>query len=65
MIFTFTPEQKAAAEASKAALERSGRLRRLIVTQIVPAGDFWPAEEYHQQYLEKRGLASCHVGLGR
>jgi peptide-methionine (S)-S-oxide reductase len=31
------------------------------VTQIAPAATFYPAEDYHQQYLEKRGLASCHV----
>ncbi|MDQ6928513.1 MAG: peptide-methionine (S)-S-oxide reductase, partial [Actinomycetota bacterium] len=36
------------------------RFRRPIVTEVVPAGEFWPAEDYHQQYLEKRGLASCH-----
>jgi peptide-methionine (S)-S-oxide reductase len=32
-----------------------------IVTQVVPAETFWPAEEYHQKYLEKRGAASCHI----
>jgi peptide-methionine (S)-S-oxide reductase len=32
-----------------------------IVTQIVPATTFWRAEEYHQRYLEKRGLAACHI----
>ena len=61
-IFTHGPEQQAAAEASKAALGASGRFRRPIVTTIEPAGPFWRAEEYHQQYLEKRGLASCHIG---
>ncbi|HZS82235.1 MAG TPA: peptide-methionine (S)-S-oxide reductase MsrA [Stellaceae bacterium] len=62
-IFTHSPEQEAAARASKARLEASGRFRRPIVTEIVPAGPFWRAEEYHQQYLEKRGLAACHVGM--
>lgn len=60
-IFFHTPEQEAAARASKAALEASGRLRRKVATEIVPAGPFWRAEDYHQQYLEKRGLASCHL----
>jgi peptide-methionine (S)-S-oxide reductase len=60
-IFFHTPEQEAAARASKAALEASGQYRRPIVTQIVPAPEFYRAEEYHQQYLEKRGLAQCHI----
>jgi peptide-methionine (S)-S-oxide reductase len=60
-IFFHTPEQEAKARASKERLEKSGQYRRPIVTQIEPAADFWRAEEYHQQYLEKRGLASCHI----
>ncbi|MFO1464224.1 MAG: peptide-methionine (S)-S-oxide reductase MsrA [bacterium] len=59
-IFFHSPEQEAKAKASKAALERDGRYRRPIVTQIVPAGEFFRAEEYHQQYLSKRGLSHCH-----
>lgn len=59
-IFYETPAQKTAAEASRDALEASGRFRRPIVTQVVPGDTFWMAEEYHQQYLEKRGQASCH-----
>jgi len=60
-IFYHSPEQKAAAEASKAVQDRSGRFRRPIVTQIVPAQTFWRAEDYHQKYLQKRGAASCHI----
>jgi peptide-methionine (S)-S-oxide reductase len=60
-IFFHTPEQQAAAVASKQALEKSGRYRRPIVTQILPAPEFYRAEDYHQQYLEKRGLASCKI----
>ena len=60
-IFYHTPEQEAAAKASKEALAKSGRYKRPIVTEIVPAPEFWRAEEYHQQYLEKRGLAHCHL----
>jgi peptide-methionine (S)-S-oxide reductase len=60
-IFFHTPEQEAAAKASKARLEASGRFRRPIVTEITPASEFWRAEEYHQRYLEKRGLAHCTI----
>jgi peptide-methionine (S)-S-oxide reductase len=60
-IFYHTPEQRAAAEASKAALQASGRFRRPVVTEITPAGPFWRAEEYHQRYLQKRGRGSCHL----
>lgn len=60
-IFFHDPEQEAAARASVAKLEKSGRYRRPIVTQILPAETFWRAEDYHQQYLEKRGLASCKI----
>ena len=60
-IFYVTPEQKAAAEASKKKLEASGKYKRPIATEIDPALTFWRAEEYHQQYLEKRGLAGCHL----
>ncbi|NUO79322.1 peptide-methionine (S)-S-oxide reductase MsrA [candidate division KSB1 bacterium] len=60
-IFYHTPAQQAAASASKEKLQSSGRYRRPIVTEITPAAEFYRAEEYHQQYLEKRGLASCHL----
>lgn len=62
VIFYHTPEQQAAAEASKEQQERTGKYRRPIVTEIVPAATFYRAEEYHQQYLEKRGLATCKIG---
>jgi peptide-methionine (S)-S-oxide reductase len=60
-IFYTTPEQEKEAKASKEKRERSGAYRKPIVTQIVPEATFYPAEDYHQQYLEKRGLASCHI----
>lgn len=60
-IFFHTPEQQAAALASKQELERTGAFRRPIVTSITPAATFYRAEEYHQQYLEKRGQASCRI----
>lgn len=61
VIFYHSPEQKAAAVASVRKLEDSGNYKRPIVTEIVPASTFWRAEDYHQQYLEKRGLSNCHV----
>ncbi len=60
-IFYHTPEQKAAAEASKERLQKSGRYSRPVVTQITPATQFYQAEEYHQRYFERRGLTHCKV----
>lgn len=58
-IFVHDEGQRAAAEA---ALGRwQARARRPIVTEIEPAGPFWPAEDYHQRYLERRGQATCHL----
>jgi len=62
VIFVHSPEQETAALASKANLERSGRFRRPVVTEIVPSGRFWDAEEYHQKYFSRRGMAAtCHI----
>ena len=61
VIFHHTPAQRQAAEDSKKQLAGSGKYRSSVVTAIEAAGDFWQAEDYHQQYLEKRGLASCRV----
>jgi len=60
-IFYHTPEQKAAAEASKLRLDESGRYGKPAATEIEPASTFYRAEEYHQRYLVKRGLASCRI----
>ena len=62
-IFYHTPEQQAAAEASKREQQASGRFRNDIVTEITPASQFYRAEEYHQQYLAKRGRSSCSIGV--
>ena len=59
VIFYHDEEQKQEALASKARFEAIGRYRRPIVTQIVPEVPFYRAEEYHQQYLKKRGVESC------
>jgi len=61
VIFYYTEEQKRLAEASKKELDESGRYKNPIVTEIVPADTFWRAEEYHQRYLQKRGLDSCQL----
>lgn len=61
VIFYHDDEQKELAEQSRQILSEGGRFKQPIVTQIVPASTFWVAEDYHQSYLEKRGLASCHV----
>ena len=58
-IFFHTPEQQAIATASKDELDRSSRYRDPVVTEISAASEFYPAEEYHQRYLEKRGLIHC------
>ena len=60
-VFFHDAEQAAAARAAKNELEKSGRFRRPIATEITAAGPFWRGEEYHQRYLEKRGLAHCHL----
>jgi peptide-methionine (S)-S-oxide reductase len=54
-------DQEAAARSSKGALENAGAFRRPIVTEITPASEFYRAEDYHQQYFEKRGIKSCHL----
>ena len=61
VIFYHSPEQKEIAIASKQRLEQSGVHRRPVITEIVPAATFWRAEDYHQQYLEKRGMSSCRL----
>ncbi|HEY0408484.1 MAG TPA: peptide-methionine (S)-S-oxide reductase MsrA [Pyrinomonadaceae bacterium] len=60
-IFYHTPEQEAAARASKDALSASGKHARPIVTEITAAPTFYRAEDYHQQYFEKRGISHCHI----
>ena len=61
VIFTLSPEQDRVARVKKAALEKSGKFNRPIVTSIEPAPAFWRAEEYHQRYFEKNNMPSCHA----
>lgn len=60
-IFFHSEAQKAAALASIAALTKEKRFPKPIVTEVVPADEFWPAEEYHQKYFMKKGGGSCNV----
>lgn len=60
-IFYSSPEQKAEAEAAVKRAAHSGRWRKPVTTSLEPAGEFWPAEEYHQDYLRKHpGGYTCH-----
>jgi peptide-methionine (S)-S-oxide reductase len=60
-VFYHDDAQRDEAEAMKRRLDDSGAFRRPIVTEITPASTFWRAEEYHQQYVQKNGGASCHI----
>ena len=60
-IFYHNNEQKKLAEESKKRLDKSEKFSNPIVTEIVPAQEFYQAEDYHQKYLLKKGKASCHM----
>jgi peptide-methionine (S)-S-oxide reductase len=60
-VFYHDEEQKNQAEKMKQELDQSGKFSKPIVTEIAPATTYYPAEEYHQRYLQKRGIDSCHI----
>ena len=61
VIFYHSSEQEKVARMVRDRLDASRKFHRPIATEIVPAAEFWRAEEYHQRYFEKHGLPSCHV----
>lgn len=60
IIFYHTPEQESIAKKSKQELDASNKFQNKIVTEIVPASTFYPAEDYHQKYYQKIGGGSCY-----
>ncbi|MBI2463807.1 peptide-methionine (S)-S-oxide reductase MsrA [Candidatus Peregrinibacteria bacterium] len=60
-IFYHAPEQERIAKVSKKQLDKSGKFSKSVVTEITAVSKFYRAEEYHQRYLEKHGLAQCHL----
>lgn len=60
-IFYHSPEQRATAEQLIKEVDESGEFVDRVVTQVLPAEKFWDAEDYHQHYFAKRGMASCHI----
>jgi peptide-methionine (S)-S-oxide reductase len=61
VVYTHSGEQTQQARAKIDELNSAGAYRKPIVTKVEPAGTFWRAEEYHQRYLEKRGMVHCHI----
>jgi len=60
-IFVHDADQRETAEKSKQRLGETGKYSKPIATEIADAGDFWEAEDYHQQYYAKRGINSCSI----
>ncbi|HET6864101.1 MAG TPA: peptide-methionine (S)-S-oxide reductase MsrA [Candidatus Saccharimonadales bacterium] len=60
-IFYLDDEQKKLAQAKIKELDNSGAYKKPVVTTLEPAGHFWPAEDYHQKYVQKTGIGACHV----
>jgi peptide-methionine (S)-S-oxide reductase len=61
VVFYHSPGQESAAQQAIGEINRSGRWPQPLVTQVEAAMQFWPAEEYHQRYLEKHGYGACSI----
>lgn len=61
VVFTHDAEQMRIATETKAAIDASGKLRKPVATEILPAATFWRGESYHQQYFDRRGVDGCHL----
>ncbi len=61
VVFFHSDEQQMVAQKAIAAIDQSGKWSQTVVTEVQQASQFWPAEDYHQRYLEKRGLSSCSI----
>jgi len=61
VVFFYDNEQEKLAEKIKKEYQKMIGNEKVIVTQIIRASKFYPAEEYHQKYLEKKGIESCHI----
>ncbi|HEY5776314.1 MAG TPA: peptide-methionine (S)-S-oxide reductase MsrA [Xanthomonadales bacterium] len=61
VVFFHSADQETAAKQTIAEVDQSGRWQQPVVTRVEPAVTFWPAEEYHQRYLEKNGLGFCSI----
>ena len=61
VVFTHDAEQARIAAETKAAIDASGKLRRPVATEIIPATTFWKGEQYHQRYFDRRGVDGCHL----
>lgn len=60
-IFTLNGEQEQAARGAVRQLDEARWFPKPVATQVLPAGPFWPAEDYHQDYFGKRGGGACHI----
>lgn len=60
-IYTLSPEQERAAQTARKRIDDAGWFPKPVATEIAPAGAFWPAEDYHQDYFGKRGGGACHI----
>ena len=60
-VFTYDDEQAEIARATRDAINASGKLRKPVATEILPATTFWKGEGYHQHYFDRRGVDGCHL----